>query len=76
MKILFALKLILMFKSDHNIAHVMTADMTCAKFWPDLIIILQANASQILMRFGLWAHKPLVEWIPGPRESTPVLVQA
>ena len=37
--------------------------MTCAKLWPDLIIICHVRATWIFTRFGSWAHKPFVEWV-------------
>ena len=43
----------------------LSAVVTCAKLWPVRIIIFQVRATLILMRFGLWASKLLVKWLPG-----------
>ena len=47
-------------------SHDSSAVMTCAKLWPDCIIIFQLRAIWIFAKFGLWAHKPFVKWVPGP----------
>ena len=46
--------------------HDSWAVMTCAKLWPDSIIIFQVKATWVLTRFGLWAHVSFVQWAPDP----------
>ena len=38
--------------------------MTCAKLWPDCIIIYQVRAIDIFVRCGLQAHELFVKWVP------------
>ena len=37
--------------------------MACAKGWHDWIIIFNVKATCILVRFGVWSHKPFVTWL-------------
>ena len=37
--------------------HNSSAVVTCAKLWPDRIIIFSVKATWFLTRLGLWAHK-------------------
>ena len=46
--------------------HGSSAPMTCAKLWPDWIIIFHVRAGWIFTRCGLWAHKTLVKCAPAP----------
>ena len=39
--------------------HDSRAVVTCAKLWPEQIIIVCGRATHILKRFGLWAHEYL-----------------
>ena len=40
--------------------------VTCAKLWPDLIMISEVKATLFFFtRFGLWAHKPFVKGVLG-----------
>ena len=43
-----------------------TCHVACATLylWHGLIIILYVRAKHIFARFGLWAHNPLVQWVP------------
>ena len=45
--------------------HDSSAVMTCAKLWPDLIIIIIVKARIIFTRFQLWAHKTFAKQVPG-----------
>ena len=63
-KICFTIFLILMIWSNHKFAHVMTAVMTCANLWPDLVIIVRSRERCIFFRkLALWAYETLVKWI-------------
>ena len=39
--------------------HDSSAVVTCAKSWPDWIIIFRVRTTWFFPRFGLWAHKPV-----------------
>ena len=41
--------------------HDSWAVMTCAKLWPDQIILFHIRAKRISTRFQLWVHKPFVK---------------
>ena len=45
--------------------HGSWAVVTCAKLWPDLIIIFQVKSMCSFSRFGLSVHKPYVKWVTG-----------
>ena len=48
--------------------HDSWAVMTCAKLWPDLMIILcNNNTTLFFTKFVFWAHKPHVKWTPDIR---------
>ena len=50
--------------SPFNRCQDSSAVMTCAKLWPDLIIIRHVKATLNFTKFGLWAHKPLLKRVP------------
>ena len=51
-------------RSQFCTCHDSWAVMTCAKLWPAPIIVFEENPTWILTRFGFWAHKPFVSWVP------------
>ena len=68
LKILFAQILILLIRSSHNFAHVMTAQLSWYVQNYDLIgSLYYAKTTFFFTRFGLWAHKPFVKWVLGLR---------
>ena len=72
-KILFALILIFMIQSSHNFAHATTAGLSWHVQNYDLIgsvFFMEELLVFILLfffrKFGIWAHKLFVKWVPGP----------
>ena len=66
-EILWKSFLLLLIVSDNLIrvqictCHDSCAVMTCAKLWPDQIILFHIRAKRISTRFQLWVHKPFVK---------------
>ena len=52
--------------------HDSSAVVTCAKLWPDWMINLTVWTTWFFTRFGQWAHKPCVEWVPGSQRCATV----
>ena len=59
------------FDSNHPIrsqfytCHDSSAVVACAKLWADMKIIFHQNNTHFFMRFEIWPHNPVVEWVPG-----------
>ena len=62
----FVLILILKTLLGHCFAHAMTAQLSCAKLWPGLIIVFHITATCILKRFRLQAEKKFMNLKPVP----------
>ena len=58
-------KMIDLISSPLCTCHDSSAVVTCAKLWPDLVIIFHVISTCNFTRFELWAHKLFVRWVSG-----------
>ena len=66
LKILFTLMFIFMIQSSHNFPHVTAAVVTCAKLWPDWIIIFHVRVTQNVAMFNNeFMNESFVKWASG-----------